>query len=79
VDPVAGLCEGDYIKVLYSVNGGADTMVPNQFGGNACATVAYPFSQAANQPFTSSGTVTHGGISGNTLQIRVCVFTNATA
>lgn len=79
VDPIAGLCEGDYIKVMYSVNGGAYTMVPNQFGGNPCGTVAYPFSAAASQPFTSSGTVTQGGISGMDLKVRVCVFTNMTA
>lgn len=79
VDAVAGLCENDYIKVMYSVNGGAYTMVPNQFGGNACATVSYPFSAGAGQPYTSSGTVNQGGIAGTTLKIRVCVFTNANA
>ena len=77
-DVMAGGCLGDYIRVMYSVNGGAYTMVPNQFGGNACATVAYPFG-APGAPFTSSGTVTQGGISGSTLRIRVCVFTNANA
>jgi hypothetical protein len=53
-------------------------MVANQFGGNPCATVAYPFG-APGAPFSSSGTVTQGGISGSTLKIRVCVFTNANA
>lgn len=31
-DVMAGGCLGDYIRVMYSVNGGAYTMVPNQFG-----------------------------------------------
>ncbi|MBK9222280.1 MAG: hypothetical protein IPO16_09170 [Saprospiraceae bacterium] len=44
VDIAAGGCFGDYIKVFYSVNGGAYTLVPNVKGGNPCATVAYPFS-----------------------------------
>jgi len=77
-DIAANNCSGDYIRVQYSVNGGAYTMVPNVAGGNACATVAYPFG-AAGAPFTSSTTVTQGGISGTNLRIRVCVFTNANA
>ncbi len=76
-DVMAGGCLGDYIKVMYSVNGGAYVMVANQFGGNACATVAYPF--GSTPPALGSGTVTQGGISGSTLRIRVCVFTNANA
>ena len=78
VDIMAGNCSGDYIRVLYSVNGGAYTMVANTVGGNPCATVAYPFG-AAGAPFSSGTTVTQGGISGTTLKIRVCVFTNANA
>ena len=78
VDVAAGGCLGDYIKVMYSVNGGAYTMVPNVVGGNSCATVAYLFSGPAG-PFSSSTTVTQGGISGTNLKIRVCVFTNANA
>ena len=77
-DIMAGGCVGDYIKVLYSVNGGSFTMVPNQVGGNACATVAYPFGTPGG-PFNNSATITQGGISGSTLRIRVCVFTNANA
>lgn len=77
-DIPANNCSGDYIKVLYSINGGAYTMIPNQFGGNACATVAYPFG-APGAPFNNSGMVTQTGLSGNTLQIKVCVFTNANA
>ncbi|MGB4850623.1 MAG: Calx-beta domain-containing protein, partial [Saprospiraceae bacterium] len=77
-DVAANNCSTDYIRVMYSVNGGAYTMVPNQFGGNACATVSYPFAN----PGTSNngfGTVTQGGITGSTLKLRVCVFTNANA
>ena len=80
IDPVAGLCEGDYIKVFYSVNGGAYTMIPNVVGGNPCGTVAYPFSAAAGQPYTDDVMINHGGITGgSTLKIKVCVFTNANA
>ncbi len=77
VDAAAGNCLGDYIRVMYSINGGAYTMVPNQFGANACATVAYPL--GSTPPTMGTGTVTQGGISGTTLKIRVCVFTNANA
>ncbi|MBK9017436.1 MAG: SprB repeat-containing protein [Saprospiraceae bacterium] len=76
-DVAANNCSTDYIRVQYSVNGGAYTMVPNQFGGNACATVAYPF--GSTPPATGTGTVTQGGITGTTLKIRVCVLTNANA
>ncbi|MES2776098.1 MAG: T9SS type A sorting domain-containing protein [Bacteroidota bacterium] len=76
-DVAANSCLGDYIRVSYSINGGAFTMIPNQFGGNACGTVAYPFGMVPPTPV--SGTVTQGGISGNTLKIRVSVFTNANA
>jgi hypothetical protein len=76
-DVAANNCTSDYIRVSYSVNGGAYVMVPNQFGGNACATIAYPF--GSTPPATGMGTVTQGGISGTTLKIRVCVFTNANA
>ncbi len=76
-DIAAGTCAGDYIKVMYSVNSGAYTLVPNQFGGNACATIAYPL--GSTPPALGTGTVTQGGISGTTLKIRVCVFTNANA
>lgn len=78
VDAAGNNCIGDYIRVYYSVNGGSFTMIPNQVGGNPCATIAYPLG-AAGAPFTSSHTVTQGGISGNTLKIRVGVFTNANA
>ncbi|MBK8501164.1 MAG: cadherin-like domain-containing protein [Saprospiraceae bacterium] len=78
VDVMAGGCLGDYIRVFYSLNGGAYTMVPNMVGGNSCATVAYLFDGPFG-PFSSSATVTQGGISGTSLKIRVCVFTNANA
>jgi len=77
VDAAGNTCIGDYIKVMYSVNGGGYTMVPNQFGGNPCATVAYPL--ASTPPALGTGTVMQGGISGATLKIRVCVLTNTTA
>ncbi|MFZ1783605.1 MAG: PKD-like domain-containing protein [Ferruginibacter sp.] len=77
-DIAANNCSGDFIRVEYSINGGAYTMVPNQVGGNACATIAYPFG-AVGAPFTASTTVNQGGISGNSLRIRVVVFTNANA
>lgn len=77
VDAAAGMCIGDYIRVSNSINGGAYTMVPNQFGGNACATVAYPL--ASTPPALGTGTVTQTGLSGTTLRTRVCVFTNTTA
>ena len=79
VDVLAGGCLGDYIKVLYSVNGGAFTLIPNVKGGNACATVAYPFG-APGAPFSDNVHINQMGIAGgSTLQIRVCVFTNANA
>ncbi len=77
-DVAANNCLTDYIRVMYSVNGGAYTMVPNQFGGNACATVSYPFANPGTSN-NGSGNVTQGGITGSTLKIRVCVFTNANA
>ncbi|MDZ4807274.1 MAG: hypothetical protein SGI96_03305, partial [Bacteroidota bacterium] len=77
-DIAANNCSGDFIRVQYSINGGAYTMVPNLVGGNTCATVAYPFG-AVGAPFSSSTTVTQSGISGTSLRIRVVVFTNATA
>lgn len=67
----------DYIRVMYSVNGGVYQMVPNQVGGAVCATIGYTGNQVG--PFNSSTTVNQGGISGNTLKIRVCVGTNANA
>ncbi len=77
-DVAANSCLTDYIRVMYSVNGGAYTLVANQFGGNACATVAYPFSNPGSST-GGTGTVTQGGISGTSLKIRVCVFTSANA
>ncbi|MFN8346831.1 MAG: Ig-like domain-containing protein [Spirosomataceae bacterium] len=78
VDVMAGGCLGDYIKVMYSVDGGAYTMVPNVVGGNSCGTIAYLFSGPAG-PHNANTTVTNGGISGSSLRIRVCVSTNANA
>ncbi|MGB3085920.1 MAG: HYR domain-containing protein [Saprospiraceae bacterium] len=79
VDIAAGGCFGDYIKVFYSVNGGAYTLVPNVKGGNPCATVAYPFSGPPG-PFNDNVMINHVGITGGgTLRIKVCVLTNANA
>ena len=78
-DIMANDCSTDWIKVLYSVNGGAEEMVPNVAGGNACATVAYPFEDPGQQ-YTGSISVNHTGImGGGTLKVKVCVFTNANA
>ncbi|MBK8297488.1 MAG: HYR domain-containing protein [Saprospiraceae bacterium] len=78
-DAAGGGCIGDYIKVFYSVNGGAYTMIPNVKGGNSCATVAYPFG-ASGAPFNDNVHINQTGIpGGSTLKIRVCVSTNANA
>jgi len=79
VDAAGNNCIGDYIKVLYSVNGGAYTMIPNVVGGNPCATIAYPLSGPPG-PFNDNVHINQGGIAGgSTLKIRVCVSTNANA
>jgi len=78
-DIMANDCSTDWIKVLYSINGGAYVMVPNVVGGNACATVSYPF-ENPGQAYDGSVTVNQAGIVGDsTLKIKVCVFTNANA
>ncbi len=59
---------GDYIRLQYSVDGAAYSTVPNQFGGGANGTVNY----ASGTGHDGSGTLTAGGISGNTLRIRIC-------
>ncbi len=79
IDGTLNNCISDQIKVMYSINGGPYTMVPNQFGGSACATVAYPQPSSPPPPAIGVGTVMQGSISGNTLQIRVCVINNTTA
>ncbi|MBK8448846.1 MAG: hypothetical protein IPL42_01985 [Saprospiraceae bacterium] len=61
---------GDYIKVFYSVNGGAYTLVPNVKGGNPCATVAYPFSKSRSN-LMEAFMINHGGVAGvRTLKIK---------
>ncbi|MDO8366059.1 MAG: HYR domain-containing protein, partial [Saprospiraceae bacterium] len=76
-DVMANNCSTDYIKVEYSVNGGAYVMIPNVAGGNACATVAYPFQNPGGQ-FDGNVSINHGGVAGgSTLKIRVKVNTNA--
>ena len=73
-------CGTDYIKVLYSVNGGAYTMIPNVAGGGTCATVVYPFSNPGTTENGGSFLINQGGITGgSTLKIRVCVSTASTA
>jgi hypothetical protein len=67
----------DYIRVMYSINGGAYVMVPNQVGGAACATIGYTGQNPG--PHNSNATVNQGGITGTTLKIRICVGTNANA
>lgn len=67
----------DYIKVQYSVNGGAYTTLPNVAGGNACTTVGYVFG-SPNPPFSGTITATQGGITGGSnLRIRVCANANS--
>ncbi len=78
-DVAANDCSTDYIKVEYSVNGGAYVMIPNVAGGNACGTVAYPFQNPGSQ-FSGSISINHGGVAGGgTLKIRIKVKTNANA
>lgn len=78
-DVAANNCSTDWIKVEYSVNGGAYTMIPNVAGGNPCATVAYPFVNPG-QSYNGNISINHGGVAGgSTLKIRVRIFTNANA
>ena len=79
-DVSTNTCGTDYIKVFYSRNGGAYTMIPNVAGGNACATVAYPFSDPGTTGNGGSFSINHGGITGGgTLKIKVCLKTASTA
>jgi hypothetical protein len=64
----------DVIKVLYSVNEGPFTMIPNQVGDATCATIGYANGQTGAN---GSSTVTQGGLSGTNLRIRIIVNTNA--
>lgn len=79
-DVTTNTCGTDYIKVLYSVNGGPYVMVPNVAGGGTCATVVYPFSNPGTTENAGSFSINHGGIAGgSTLKIRVCVVTASNA
>ncbi|MBK8424523.1 MAG: SprB repeat-containing protein [Lewinellaceae bacterium] len=79
-DVTTNTCGTDYIKVFYSVNGGAYTMIPNVAGGNTCATVAYPFVMPGTTENGGSFLINHGGITGgSTLKIKVCVKTASNA
>ena len=64
----------DYIKVQYSLNGGAFQSVPNVVGGGV-QTVQYISASDLN----GTVTVTVPNLTANTIQIRVCVLTNANA
>ncbi|MBK7934451.1 MAG: carboxypeptidase regulatory-like domain-containing protein [Acidobacteria bacterium] len=77
-DVMANTLLTDWIKVMYKVNGGTYQLAPNVHGGNPLATVSYPF-QNPGTSFDGAATSTVPGITGNTLQIRVIVFTNANA
>ncbi|MFM9903960.1 MAG: carboxypeptidase-like regulatory domain-containing protein [Pyrinomonadaceae bacterium] len=78
-DVMANTLLTDWIKVQYSVNGGAYTTVPNVVGGHpGPATIAYPF-QNPGGSFDGSTTINVTGISGTTMRIRVVTFTNANA
>jgi len=79
-DVTTNTCGTDYIKVLYSVNGGPYVMVPNVAGGGTCATVVYPFSNPGTTENMGSFSINHGGIAGgSTLKIRVCMVTASNA
>ncbi|MFN0214304.1 MAG: T9SS type A sorting domain-containing protein [Saprospiraceae bacterium] len=78
-DIQANSCATEYIRVFYSVNGGAYVMVPNVAGGNACATVAYPFESPGMQYDGSVKLDKQGVQGGSTLKLKVCVVTNANA
>ena len=78
-DVMANDCSTDYIRVEYSVNGGAYVMIPNVAGGNACATVSYPY-ENPGKSYDGSVSINHINVTGgSTLKIRVKVFTNANA
>ncbi|MEZ4926222.1 MAG: hypothetical protein R3A50_08095 [Saprospiraceae bacterium] len=68
-----GFDDLDYINVNYSIDGGAYQTVPNQVGGGA-GTIQYL--AGSNDGAT---TVTVMGLSGNTIQIKVCGDFNANA
>ncbi len=68
----------DVIKVFYSINGGAYTMIPNAVGGASCATIGYVFG-SVNSSNPGSLTITKGGLSGTSIRIKILVNTNVTA
>ncbi|MBK8448845.1 MAG: HYR domain-containing protein [Saprospiraceae bacterium] len=70
-----GIDDEDYISVQYSINGGSFVAIPNVFGGGV-GTIQYAFPSVDQ---ISSTTVTKTGITGNKLQIRVCILTNSQA
>lgn len=74
-DVMANNLATDWIKVQYSVDGGAYTTVPNVHGGTAGATVAYPY-ENPGASYSGNATVNMSGITGSTLKIRVVIFTN---
>jgi hypothetical protein len=76
-DACSGGYSLDYIKVQYSIDGGAFVTVPSIAGTASCATVGYLAPEVG--PFTSTGTATQTGITGSTLVIRVLISTSVNA
>jgi hypothetical protein len=65
----------DYFDVYYSVDGGAFTLISNWNGlGDAMHTI---LGEVGGTDWAGPTTITQGGISGSTLQLRVVVINNA--
>lgn len=66
----------DLIKVMYSINGGAYTLVANQAGGASCATIAYLSGATGTDGSTKVSVM---GLTGTNIKIRIIINTNANA
>jgi hypothetical protein len=75
--PYGTIATLDVIKVQYSVNGGAYTTVSNRQGGALNTTIGY--NNSNSNGVTDLLTVSQGGITGNTLRLRVVVNINSNA
>ncbi|MBK8501989.1 MAG: choice-of-anchor D domain-containing protein [Saprospiraceae bacterium] len=64
----------DYIDFLYSIDAGPFVQLPNQVGGG---THTIEFTTTMDN--MGATTVTASGLTGNSLQVRICVSTNANA
>ncbi|MEJ2595346.1 MAG: T9SS type A sorting domain-containing protein [bacterium] len=63
----------DYIDLAYSIDEGAFVSLPNVVGGGT-HTIQY----ASGSYYNGSLTVSQGGLSGNTLRFKVCIYTSDT-